>query len=108
MAKGYNCPNCGAPIGYSEVCQYCGTRLRWIPVQEYKIVTVPAKIEVLRSVVQVPVELLHDHADLAHLMVMDNLKREFANELPKLWTLTEEDDLPRHLKTVRATLMVAH
>ena len=29
--KLYNCPNCSAPIGYSDVCAYCGTRLNWIP-----------------------------------------------------------------------------
>ena len=27
----YNCPNCAAPIGYSDRCPYCGTVLRWQP-----------------------------------------------------------------------------
>ena len=27
----YNCPNCAAPIGYHEVCAYCGTALNWVP-----------------------------------------------------------------------------
>ena len=27
----YNCPNCAAPIGYHEVCPYCGTALDWVP-----------------------------------------------------------------------------
>lgn len=27
----YNCPNCAAPIGYSDKCPYCGTVLRWMP-----------------------------------------------------------------------------
>lgn len=27
----YNCPNCGAPIGYTDRCEYCGTRIEWRP-----------------------------------------------------------------------------
>lgn len=29
--KEYNCPNCGAPIGFTEKCEYCGTRIEWRP-----------------------------------------------------------------------------
>jgi hypothetical protein len=29
--EGYNCPNCGAPIGYQDQCEYCGTRIEWRP-----------------------------------------------------------------------------
>ena len=29
--KEYNCPNCGAPIGFAEKCEYCGTRIEWRP-----------------------------------------------------------------------------
>lgn len=29
--EGYNCPNCGAPIGYMDKCDYCGTRIEWRP-----------------------------------------------------------------------------
>ncbi len=25
MAKTTNCPNCGAPLGYSSKCEYCGS-----------------------------------------------------------------------------------
>ena len=32
MSEKYNCPNCGAPIGYSDKCEYCGTVLRWTPM----------------------------------------------------------------------------
>ena len=31
MSEGYNCPNCGAPIGFTEKCEYCGTRIEWRP-----------------------------------------------------------------------------
>ena len=31
MSENYNCPNCGAPIGYTEKCDYCGTRIEWRP-----------------------------------------------------------------------------
>ena len=27
----YNCPNCGAPIGFTDKCEYCGTRIEWRP-----------------------------------------------------------------------------
>jgi hypothetical protein len=29
--EGYNCPNCGAPIGFTDKCDYCGTRIEWRP-----------------------------------------------------------------------------
>ena len=29
--KDYNCPNCGAPIGYQDKCDYCGTMIEWRP-----------------------------------------------------------------------------
>lgn len=32
MDRKYNCPNCGAPIGYSSICPYCGTTLFWLPM----------------------------------------------------------------------------
>lgn len=31
MSENYNCPNCGAPIGFTEKCEYCGTRIEWRP-----------------------------------------------------------------------------
>ena len=31
MSENYNCPNCGAPIGYTDKCDYCGTRIEWRP-----------------------------------------------------------------------------
>ena len=31
----YNCLNCSAPIGISPVCEYCGTRLEWLPVIKF-------------------------------------------------------------------------
>lgn len=32
----YNCPNCSAPIGISPVCEYCGTRLEWLPIIKFE------------------------------------------------------------------------
>ena len=29
--KDYNCPNCGAPIGFTDKCEYCATRIEWRP-----------------------------------------------------------------------------
>ena len=26
MSRELNCPNCGAPLGMNDVCEYCGTR----------------------------------------------------------------------------------
>lgn len=31
--ESYNCPNCGAPIGYQDRCEYCGTRIEWRPYE---------------------------------------------------------------------------
>ena len=38
MSKQYNCPNCGAPMGYAEKCEYCGTLLNWIPTMQIEYV----------------------------------------------------------------------
>ena len=45
----YNCPNCGAPIGYSPVCQYCGTRLDWLPFKEVDILIKPKHINMITA-----------------------------------------------------------
>ena len=50
----YNCPNCSAPIGYTEICQYCGTRLKWQPYEYHvKVVTDYIKWERVEASAQV-------------------------------------------------------
>lgn len=52
MAKKYNCPNCGAPIGYSDKCEYCGTALNWIPMKHI-VEFVPAELNMEELKVEV-------------------------------------------------------
>ena len=49
MNKEYNCPNCGAPIGYSSKCQYCGTLLDWIPVTHLTITVDRPEVRTYKS-----------------------------------------------------------
>lgn len=39
----YNCPNCAAPLTGESVCQYCGTRIEWIPVISCNLTMLPKK-----------------------------------------------------------------
>ena len=81
--KRYNCPNCGAPIGYSEICQYCGTRLNWIPFTGVKIEIAPKTIIPLKSVVKIPYEhkKLFSAEEYEHF-VKDKIIRDVAIILP--------------------------
>lgn len=46
----YNCPNCAAPIGYHEVCPYCGTALDWVPFAHMTIKTERRDIRKYRAI----------------------------------------------------------
>jgi len=49
MSEKYNCPNCGAPIGKDDICPYCGTQVRWIPMIRMEYVPMNLGVRTLRS-----------------------------------------------------------
>lgn len=78
----YNCPNCSAPIGVSPVCEYCGTRLEWLPIIKFDS-------EPSRTIDWAKTICLFD--DIPEAEFIDNAKEEFLkdafNELKSaIWT----------------------
>ena len=55
MKRRYNCPNCGAPIGYSPKCEYCGTVFEWIPcpVTMVKQIVFPPDVVKVQSALKI-------------------------------------------------------
>lgn len=78
MKEMYNCPNCGAPIGYSPKCEYCGTVLRWLPFESKTInlVVYPKDVIKVMSAIRVdPYEIRNLH------MTEGQLRRQLAYEM---------------------------
>lgn len=89
----YNCPNCGAPIGYSEFCSYCGTRLDWMPFTSVKVEICPKKIVTLKAVVEVPFSA-KEYLDPVEYnrMVMRQLVDKLAEGIPEYIDVASMDD----------------
>lgn len=102
--KIYNCPNCAAPIGYSNKCEYCGTLLRWIPVDEMKIETVYVNTDKL--VAQTNIDRRDWELPRMKGLVLEKLKDMLAERLPEIWRIYEADDWRRDEKIVRAEILV--
>lgn len=60
--KEYNCPNCGAPIGYGSKCEYCGTQLGWMPIElsPVKIVVQQPRMKTYVSRITMPIRWMND------------------------------------------------
>lgn len=101
----YNCPNCGAPIGYSKVCQYCGTRLRWKP--EVTTIEYVPKIEGRHTIsVRSSMPSIADNHPEVIGMVMKDMADEIAKDIPKYWTFTESFDIVNLKRYYQADLVV--
>ena len=99
----YNCPNCGAPIGYSETCQYCGTRLFWYPVTKIEFLPVNRKVEKLRAetVIHYPESL-----KIPLEPINKCLEQNLASLLHQYWVLSRDYDQIREALIYRAELSV--
>lgn len=102
--KIYNCPNCAAPIGYSNKCEYCGTLLRWIPFDEMKIETVYVNTDKL--VAQTAIDRRDLELPRMKELVLQKLKDMLAERLPEIWRIYEADDWRRDAKIFRAEVLV--
>lgn len=74
MAEKYNCPNCGAPIGHSDKCEYCGTLLRWIPITYMEFI--PKSLHVQQA--EAAAEWDREKGELDR-EVLDRLSNKLAN-----------------------------
>ncbi len=103
MSDKYNCPNCGAPIGYTERCAYCGTVLNWIPTVHVVYETAVYTKRVLQAQACVPVE---DVEHIGEVNILARMAREMATQLPKVWELRCDDDPFTRERVYRARLSV--
>lgn len=76
----YNCPNCAAPIGYHEVCPYCGTALYWMPTVSMMFKTERRGIKKCVAAVVEPIEDW-----LPERYVDGPLKEQLAQACSKVW-----------------------
>ena len=105
--KRYNCPNCGAPIGYSDTCQYCGTRLNWIPFTSVKVEICPKTIVPLETKM-----IVYDEAKMVlspqnyESMVYNQLSRKIAEGIPEFMDIRSIDRPELCSTEIRARLLV--
>ena len=89
--KEYNCPNCGAPIGYTDKCEYCGTRIEWRP---YVIHLAPKlyyhKTYEASAVCAIPKEMAKH--DPMREMVLAGLGEKIGDQITKHLTMVERED----------------
>lgn len=96
----YNCPNCGAPIGYSEICPYCGTRLRWEPqvsVVEFKPIN--ERRHTIAARVDIP-----DSSSVSEDKIRKELERQLSELLHEYWTIYKDYDFRNFKKCYTATI----
>ena len=98
----YNCPNCAAPIGYSERCPYCGTMLYWRP-SIVEIKTTPLRSCKLRARARI------DEFALKHVgeeVVYRQLVEQLEPEIVKAMTVKKDYD-PKDMEVIyQADLVV--
>jgi hypothetical protein len=99
----YNCPNCGAPIGYTERCPYCLTVLEWRPTV---IKFIPERFDEHK----IEARLRVDDYSLQEKGLMNyitaTLAEQISKELPKYWALDKADDPLKGETIFRAVLRV--
>ena len=107
MSERYNCPNCGAPIGYASRCQYCGTVLSWIPVVSVHFTAEPRNVKKLvGKVMFTHNNILGLGETVAQTLAERELAEQFARKIPDVWEMEVEDNPIIDGKDYRATLYV--
>lgn len=106
MSEKYNCPNCGAPIGYSPHCQYCGTLLNWIPTT-VKYIAEPRDVKKLvgqHTVSRRDIRMFGE--EYIERCAKENLAMMIAKTVPDVWDFEVFDNPIIDGKDYRATLYV--
>lgn len=92
MSENYNCPNCGAPIGYQDKCEYCGTRIEWRP---YVIHLAPRlyyhKVYDASVIGMVKKGIMGTENAFAMKMAYNELFQRLARQIQKNVKVAEED-----------------
>lgn len=102
----YNCPNCGAPIAYSEKCEYCGMLFTWTPTIA-DVTLVPRFMNVRQVKVRVSADMyLMRGGSTTREDIVERLKQDLSEFLPSVWTLESEPDLERGDMCFTATIFL--
>lgn len=99
----YNCPNCGAPIGYSQTCAYCGTRLTWIPQMTVYLDYKRADVDTLLISHTIDKFRLKQNPEFFTDAVKE-IAREFGKELPKYIKIDKMFDIENFANRYRCEL----
>ena len=103
----YNCPNCGASIGYQKRCEYCGTILQWRPyTRQVEFVPMGGEIVPLYAEVRISLRRMAE-GGITKEMILKELTEEISHDIPRFLTLYEETDIKDMRKVYRARLKVA-
>ena len=105
MSERYNCPNCGAPIGYSPSCQYCGTLLNWVPAVAVTFKAEREKIKTLACRYRVSYSKFYYYGEAGQQVAERALANQIAEKLRDVWKL-EIKDVPGRCKEYCATVRV--
>ena len=76
----YNCPNCAAPIGYHEVCPYCGTALDWVPTVHMTLKVEKRNIRKCVAIVPAPI-----HSGMTDAAVTMELIDQIGQAAAEVW-----------------------
>ena len=106
----YNCPNCAAPIGYHEVCPYCGTALDWVPFVHMTIKTEKRNIIKCVAVFTTGVNEWAPES-----FVDDQLKQQLGQAASEVWKRETQENragfpiegIPPHTVRHKATVWFA-
>ena len=98
----YNCPNCGAPIGYRDICPYCGTRLNWKP-STMEIITTYRPVEHARCEVALDLFEYKHNPDIMRY-VGEEMVNRVAREVVKHVKVVEHKDPIRDKIYFRASI----
>lgn len=106
MTESYNCPNCGAPIGYSPHCQYCGTLLNWIPAVAVTFKAEREKIKTLACRCRVSYSKFYYFGEAGQRATEKMLAEQMAEKLTEVWNLEIKDVPGAKCKEYCATVRV--
>lgn len=107
MTESYNCPNCGAPIGYSPQCLYCGTLLKWIPTTAIIFKAESDNVKKLVCRIRYDNGLLsYVGAEVGRRHAEKELAEQMAKKLTEVWDFEIKDDTTTGGKEYCATVYV--
>ena len=91
----YNCPNCGAPIEFSEKCKYCGTNIGWMPYELGTIKTIPFKAVPIKC--QLSVNKYSDnYYHIPDEIIENQLKKEMSLKIADSVSIRQVDNFLMH------------